>query len=113
MLKGFLQFHRTFPRHRRFSLRAFVVFCSFISLSPSAWAQDKPKERVVLRLTWYHQFQFAGYYTAKHLGYYEAAGLDVENRAGSPTLDVTEQVVSGQADFGVSTSSLRHPDPVQ
>lgn len=68
--------------------------------------EEKDLEQVVLQLKWTHQFQFAGYYMAKELGYYENEGIDVEIRAGSPTLDVTKEVLSGRADFGVGTSSL-------
>jgi ABC-type nitrate/sulfonate/bicarbonate transport system substrate-binding protein len=92
---------------RWFSLQIVGLFsglgCWFL---PSAQAQENAPERVVLQLKWFHQFQFSGYYIAKHLGYYEEAGLDVEIREGSPTLDVTEEVLSGKADFGVGTSSL-------
>ena len=45
-------------------------------------------ERVVLQLKWFHQFQFAGYYAAKEMGYYDQAGLDVEIREGGPGVDV-------------------------
>jgi NMT1/THI5 like len=71
---------------RWFSLQVVALFsglgCWFL---PSAQAQENAPERVVLQLKWYHQFQFSGYYIAKHLGYYEEAGLDVEIREGSPT----------------------------
>ncbi len=106
MLKGILHLHRPFTRRGLFFLRAFLFCCLGAALPVCAQSEEKPKERVVLQLKWYHQFQFAGYYMAKHLGYYEQAGLDVSIREGSPNLDVTEQVVSGQADFGVGTSSL-------
>ncbi len=69
-------------------------------------ANENEVEPVVLQLKWTHQFQFAGYYMAKHKGYYREADLEVEIREGSPTMDVTEQVLSGKADFGVGTSSL-------
>ena len=90
----------------RFITRIFVVL-SLIATSPSVSAEEeKDLEPVVLQLKWSHQFQFAGYYMAKELGYYENEGLDVEIRAGSSTLNVTEEVLSGRADFGVGTSSL-------
>lgn len=63
-------------------------------------------EPVVLQLKWSHQFQFAGYYMAKELGFYENEGIDLEIRPGSSSLNVTEEVLSGRADFGVGTSSL-------
>ena len=77
-----------------------LLFCA------GAHAQGGKLEPIVLQLKWSHQFQFAGYYMAKHMGYYRDEGLEVEIRPGSAILDVTEQVVSGKADFGVGTSSL-------
>ena len=61
---------------------------------------------VTLQLKWTHNFQFAGYYAALEKGYYRDAGLDVRLKEAQPGLDVAAQVVSGQADFGVGTSSV-------
>lgn len=63
-------------------------------------------EKVTLQLKWEHQFQFAGYYAAKAMGYYADAGLDVEIIAAEPETDVVERVVSGEAEFGVGNSDL-------
>ncbi|MGJ8654892.1 MAG: ABC transporter substrate-binding protein [Akkermansiaceae bacterium] len=87
----------------KFILAACLLFATSISIYAAGAEGLKP---VVLQLKWSHQFQFAGYYMAKELGYYKDEGFDVEIRAGGPTLDVTEEVVSGRADFGVGTSSL-------
>ncbi len=67
---------------------------------------SKPFENVVLQLTWYHQFQFAGYYAAKIKGYYREEGLDVEIRERNPNLLPVDAVLSGKADFGNSNSDL-------
>lgn len=40
-------------------------------------------KKVVLRLKWIHQAQFAGFYTAVEKGFYKEAGLDVEIRPGA------------------------------
>jgi diguanylate cyclase (GGDEF)-like protein/PAS domain S-box-containing protein len=64
------------------------------------------QERVVLQLKWVHAFQFAGYYAALEQGYYREVGLDVALVEGQPGVNVVEQVVTGQADFGVGTSGL-------
>ncbi len=63
-------------------------------------------QKVVVQLKWSHAFQFAGYYAARHLGYYRAAGLDVELREGGPNVDVVSELMQGRAQFGVGTSSL-------
>lgn len=63
-------------------------------------------EKVNLQLRWKHQFQFAGYYMAKELGYYSDAGFDVNILEGGTYTDVMEEVLSGKADFGVQTPSI-------
>jgi NitT/TauT family transport system substrate-binding protein len=51
---------------------------------------------VRLQLQWFPQAQFAGYYAAQELGYYEAEGLDVEIVPGSA--EIAPQVVGSAAD---------------
>ena len=63
-------------------------------------------EKAVLQLKWTHAYQFAGYYAAQELGFYKAAGLDVDIKALQPGQDVVQEVVSGKAQFGSGTSSL-------
>ena len=63
-------------------------------------------ETVVLKLRWMHQFQFAGYYAALHQGYYLDAGLNVVIDEGGPGADPVNDVLSGNFDFGIGTSSL-------
>ena len=38
-------------------------------------------QKVTIQLRWDNQYQFAGYYAAKWLGYYEKAGFDVDIRS--------------------------------
>ncbi|MTI48266.1 MAG: PAS domain S-box protein [Firmicutes bacterium] len=63
------------------------------------------QEKVTLQLRWNHQFQFAGYYVAKWMGYYDEEGLDVNIRSGftkdGEVLLATEEVAGGRADFGI------------
>jgi len=61
---------------------------------------------VSLQLKWSHQFQFAGYYAAKKLGYYKEEGLDVELHDFFHTDTVVNKVVSGKADFGIGDSTI-------
>jgi PAS domain S-box-containing protein len=63
-------------------------------------------EKLVLQFPWHHQFQFAGYYMAKELGYYERAGIEVEIRSISEGGEPVAEVLSGRADFGVAGSGL-------
>ncbi len=76
----------------------FLLFC----LPVSTFAADK----VTLQLIWKNQFQFAGYYVAKELGFYDEAGLDVTIKEYEFGTDVTEDVISRKAHFGVGQSSL-------
>ena len=80
---------------------AFLAILIQFSLTPAS-----ARESITLQLKWTHAFQFAGYYAAKELGYYDAAGLDVQFKEASPELNVVEEVISGRAQFGVGTSSL-------
>ncbi len=64
------------------------------------------KEKVVLQLSWLHQFQFAGYYVAKELGYYKEAGIEVEIKEFNFQTDLTSVVQNREADFAVGRSSL-------
>lgn len=61
---------------------------------------------VTLQLKWSHAFQFAGYYAAKELGYYQEAGLDVRIKTAHAAINPVDEVVSGRAQFGVGSSSL-------
>ena len=63
------------------------------------------QETVKLQLAWRHQFQFAGYYAALDKGFYRKAGLNVQILEGGPNTDVTEEIKSGRAEFGVGSSS--------
>lgn len=80
--------------------------------SGAAWGETESasNREVVLQLRWNHQFQFAGYYAAKELGYYEDEGLDVEIRSGSggegQTQFAPDEVIKGRAEFGVGSSDI-------
>ena len=63
-------------------------------------------EKVSLQLKWSHAYQFAGYYAAKEMGYYQSAGLDVDIKPLQAGQDVVTEVVSGRANYGTGTSGL-------
>ncbi|HEY1110962.1 MAG TPA: ABC transporter substrate-binding protein, partial [Opitutaceae bacterium] len=84
-----------------------MVVCLAVVFARSLTAAESPAlERVVLQLKWQHQFQFAGYYAAAAKGYYREAGLDVEMREAVPGRDPVEEVLAGDAQYGVGTSEL-------
>jgi PAS domain S-box-containing protein len=88
--------------------RRFLAFAWLLLTTGGAIASaaDRELERVTLQLKWTHQFQFAGYYAAIAQGYYRAAGLDVVLEEAVPGRDPVENVLQGQANFGVGTSEL-------
>jgi diguanylate cyclase (GGDEF)-like protein len=84
-------------------LTAGVVLCC--TGAPSTAAAD-PLQHVRLQLKWRHQFQFAGFYAALEKGYYRDAGFEVSILPARPGMDAVQQVVTGQAEFGVASSEL-------
>jgi len=82
----------------------FILFS--VILTAHSGSESKDLRHIRLQLKWTHQFQFSGYYMAQEKGYYRDAGLDVEFLQGGRTVNVTDQVLSGKADFGVGTSEL-------
>lgn len=84
----------------------FLLIAFFSLIHIAAHAVEVELRPVVLQLKWTPQFQFAGYYVAKELGYYNDVGLDVDVHAGGPGLNSVTEVSEGRADFGISSSNL-------
>lgn len=63
-------------------------------------------EKIKLQLQWKHQFEFAGFYMAKEKGFYKDVGLDVSFIEYKEGMDITQEVVSRNADYGLSFSSI-------
>lgn len=63
-------------------------------------------EKVTLKLKWFHQFQFAGYYAAKKQGYYQQEGLDVDIQERDFHENNIQQVIDGKVDYSISDSVL-------
>lgn len=75
-----------------------IIFC----FNSNALANEK----VRIQLVWYHQFQFAGYYMALEKGYYNDEGLDVDILPVNVDSSPIEEVLKGNAEFGISTSGV-------
>jgi len=82
-----------------------MLISSLLCFMPTAVAEPELNS-VRLQLKWLHQFQFAGFYAAKHQGFYRDAGLDVTILENEPERDPTQVVLAGDAEFGVATSGL-------
>ena len=63
-------------------------------------------QKVSVQLEWKHQFEFAGFYAAKAQGYYADMGIDVELKEIQNGMNVSDEVIKGNSDFGISSSSL-------
>jgi PAS domain S-box-containing protein len=90
-----------------FQVATFILSSLLIPLTP-AWSTPNPPEReaITLALKWYHQFQFAGYYAAIHKGFYANEGLDVTLTTPQNNQFPVESVMSGKAQYGVTSSDL-------
>ncbi|MBI9017061.1 MAG: ABC transporter substrate-binding protein [Phycisphaerae bacterium] len=89
-----------------------ILFFSIILISAgmvygeSSLPPRQKLDKVSMQLPWHHEFQFAGYYAAQIKGYYAKEGLDVEIRDRNFNQYPIDAVLSGEADFGSSTSEL-------
>ncbi|RXJ83905.1 ABC transporter substrate-binding protein [Arcobacter sp. CECT 8985] len=79
-----------------------ILFYTFFSTN----LFSKDLERVSLQLSWFSQFQFAGYYIAKEKGFYEDVGLDVNIKKFNFGVDVPNEVNIGKSNFGVGRETL-------
>ena len=89
--------------------KVFYFLLVFSSIAGGLMVYSLPAyglERVTLQLKWHHQFQFAGYYAAKELGYYKDAGLDVTLEPVSNKKDPIANVLDGGAQYGVGSSDI-------
>ena len=81
----------------KFYIVLFLFMGSLISADDS---------KISLQLQWKHQFQFAGFYVAKEMGFYNEVGLDVEIREYNNSINVVDEVVNGRSTYGIGRSSL-------
>ena len=88
--------------NRSLQLLIFILGAALTSITQSA---EEPTP-VSLQLIWKHQFQFAGYYMAKHKGFYREAGIDLSIHEYNSNEDPVESVLNGSRDFGVGRSTI-------
>ncbi len=80
-----------------------VIFFLFL-INTSLYSENLKK--VTLQLSWFDQFQFAGYYMAKEKGFYKELGLDVEIKPFAFGIDIPKEVSDGNVDFAVGRETL-------
>jgi len=81
----------------------FIKILLLLSIT-NLYAQELDK--VSLQLQWKHQFEFAGFYAAKEKGFYKDVGLEVELVEFSEDTDIVDEVLSGNAQYAVTYSSV-------
>ncbi|MCP3926739.1 MAG: ABC transporter substrate-binding protein [Desulfobacterales bacterium] len=88
----------------------FLYLFVFVFFSVSIATQLQSAEKIILQLKWDNQFQFAGYYAAKWMGYYKEVGLDVEIRSAikpnNKILSAIREVTEKRADFGIGSADI-------
>jgi ABC-type nitrate/sulfonate/bicarbonate transport system substrate-binding protein len=62
----------------------------------------RAEEAVTVRLKWFHQAQFAGFYVAQESGYYRDEGLAVNIQPGGPDFPAVQMLAGGNEQFGVT-----------
>jgi NitT/TauT family transport system substrate-binding protein len=82
----------------RFRALAFILSLMSSGLCGTAHAADS----VTVRLKWFNQAQFAGFYVAQDKGIYKAAGLDVNIQPGGPDFPAIQMIAGGNEQFGVT-----------
>ena len=80
------------------------ILIFYILFSQTLFSQELKK--VTIQLSWFNQFQFAGYYMAKEKGFYKELGLDVEIIPFQFGLDIPNSVNDGKIDFAVGRETL-------
>ena len=75
-----------------------------IFLNINLYSKDLTK--VTIQLSWFDQFQFAGYYMAKEQGFYKDDGLDVEILPFSLGMNIPKMVNDGDVDFAIGRENL-------
>lgn len=72
----------------------------------SSFLYSNNLKSVSIQLKWKHQFQFAGFYMAKELGFYKDVGLDVQIKEFEKNINMSNEINNYKSDFGIDDSSL-------
>ena len=81
----------------------FLFGLVFILLFTTACQEPAPPmDEVSLQLKWIHQAQFAGYYVAKEMGFYEEQNIDLTILPGGIGIDSLDELSIGNADIAVA-----------
>ena len=79
-----------------------IALAAFAAAGGSARAA----ERVTFGTDWRAQAEHGGFYQARAMGLYKAAGLDVVIRQGGPQINHAQLLAAGRVDFSLSSNSF-------
>lgn len=79
-----------------------LLFILVLLVGVSVSTADGHLTAIKLQLQWVAQSQFAGYFAARDLGFYEEEGLDVTILEGAVEIVPQQVVASGGAEFGLA-----------
>lgn len=82
--------------------RLLVLFVVLFLAACASGPAEKAPDPLAVQLKWVHQAQFAGFYLAQAQGHYEQENLSVALLEAGPGIPIVEQVLAGEADFGVA-----------
>jgi NitT/TauT family transport system substrate-binding protein len=88
-----------------------ILWLAGCGQTQTAEQANTPPTKLKFQLSWLHSVAFVGAYVAQENGYYTAENLEVELLPGglddkNNFINPIEQVVSGQADFGIIDSTI-------
>ena len=72
---------------------------------PQLYSHENIK-KVTLQLSWFSQFQFAGYYMAKEKGFYKDENIDVTIKPYDFQINVSKEVSEQKSHFGIGRENL-------
>jgi ABC-type nitrate/sulfonate/bicarbonate transport system substrate-binding protein len=87
------------PMMRRLLLSLALAACAAGTTLPALAA-----DAVTVRLKWFNQAQFAGFYVAQENGYYRDAALETSIQPGGPDFPAIQMVAGGNEQFGVTSA---------
>ncbi len=94
-------------RHGKYILYLSIFIVSLCPLFAKAGKSNTSgQDEVSIKLKWYHQFQFAGYYAADIKGFYKDAGLKVKLIEGTEKSPPVSYILKDSAAYGVTASDL-------
>jgi NitT/TauT family transport system substrate-binding protein len=88
---------------RRIARLSWIFALLFVFVACETQQDKKALDQVTVQLKWVHQAQFAGFYVAQEKGYYARENIKVDFLEGGQGIDNAEVVLSGQAQFAVTT----------